>query len=149
METYGKDGYAANAQQEVSTPAILLIVTGALNALYSLWNMVSAVFNREQVEQILDTLRANSDLAPVVGFIESMASTAVSVLFALIALGLSALIIFGGLKMKNLESRGLAMVAAILAIIPCCNGCYCLGIPAGIWALVVLNKPEVKAAFRS
>lgn len=149
METYGKAVPGTNAQQEVSTPAILLIVTGAFNALYSLWNMVSAVFNREQVEQLLSMVRGNPDLAPFTGFIESMASTAVSVLLALMALGLSGLVIFGGLKMKNLESRALAMTAAILAIIPCCNGCYCLGIPAGIWALVVLSKPEVKAAFRS
>ena len=27
------------------------------------------------------------------------------------------------------------------------NACCLLGVPFGIWALVVLNKPEVKAQF--
>jgi predicted Zn finger-like uncharacterized protein len=37
--------------------------------------------------------------------------------------------------------------ACILAMIPCVNCCI-LGLPFGIWGLVVLNKPEVKDAFR-
>jgi hypothetical protein len=62
-------------------------------------------------------------------------------------LALNSFIIFGALKMKNLENRGLAMAASIVALIPCFT-CYCIGIPVGIWSLVVLSKPEVKAAFR-
>jgi hypothetical protein len=61
---------------------------------------------------------------------------------------LSGLTFFGALKMKNLENFGLSMAAAIIAIIPCFGPCCCLGIPVGIWSLVVLNKPEVKSAFR-
>jgi hypothetical protein len=58
-----------------------------------------------------------------------------------------AAILFGALKMMRLQSYGWAMAAAILAVIPCLSPCCCLGIPFGIWALVVLSKPEVKAAF--
>jgi hypothetical protein len=59
------------------------------------------------------------------------------------------IMLVGAIKMIKLRSRGLAMTAAILAIIPCLESCCCvLGIPFGIWALVVLNKPEVKDAFR-
>jgi predicted Zn finger-like uncharacterized protein len=57
------------------------------------------------------------------------------------------LIIAGASKMKKLESFGLAMTASIVAMLPC-NGCCLLGLPFGIWALVVLNRPEVKDAFR-
>jgi hypothetical protein len=32
-------------------------------------------------------------------------------------------------------------------MIPCISPCCLLGLPIGIWALVVLLKPEVKAAF--
>jgi hypothetical protein len=39
------------------------------------------------------------------------------------------------------------MTAAILALVPCTSPCCLAGIPAGIWALVVLAKPEVKAGF--
>lgn len=38
--------------------------------------------------------------------------------------------------------------AAILAMIPCVSPCCLLGLPLGIWALIVLLKPEVKAAFQ-
>jgi len=75
------------------------------------------------------------------------ASSKGGVFFPLIMLVANAFVLFGGLKMRNLESFGLAMAAAIIAVIPCCP-CGCIGIPAGIWALIVLNKPEVKAAFR-
>jgi len=53
----------------------------------------------------------------------------------------------GGLKMKKLENYGSVMTACILALLPCGN-CCCIGLPLGIWALVVLNRPEVKDAFR-
>ena len=57
------------------------------------------------------------------------------------------LIVLGALKMKKCQSYGLAMTASILCIL--CNcGCCCLGLGAGIWSIVVLSKPEVKAVFR-
>jgi len=59
----------------------------------------------------------------------------------------SALIMIGAIKMKNLSSYGFAMTASILAMLPC-SACCLLGIPFGIWSLVVLNDPDVKAAFR-
>ncbi len=34
------------------------------------------------------------------------------------------------------------------AMIPCVSPCCLLGLPLGIWALIVLVKPEVKAAFQ-
>jgi hypothetical protein len=60
---------------------------------------------------------------------------------------LSGLIYWGAAKMKNLENYPMALTASILAVIPCFSPCCIIGIPLGIWALVVLSKPEVKAAF--
>jgi len=56
------------------------------------------------------------------------------------------IILIGAIKMKSLRSYGLAMTASILSILFQC-GCCCLGIGAGIWALVILSKPAVKAMF--
>ena len=50
-------------------------------------------------------------------------------------------------RCSKLRSRGLAMTAAILAMIPCFSPCCLLGLPFGIWALVVLSKPEVQSQF--
>jgi hypothetical protein len=45
------------------------------------------------------------------------------------------------------QSRGLAMTAAVLSLLPitCCS--FPLGMIFGIWALVVLMNSEVKAYF--
>ena len=32
-------------------------------------------------------------------------------------------------------------------MVPCISPCCLVGLPIGIWALVVLNKPEVKGSF--
>ena len=57
------------------------------------------------------------------------------------------LILLGGVKLMNLSGTGLPITGSILAMIPCTSSCCCLiGLPAGIWALVVLSRPDVKAA---
>jgi hypothetical protein len=64
-----------------------------------------------------------------------------------LAIILNILIVVGASKMKRLENRGWAMTSSIIALLPC-TGCCVLTLPFGIWALVALNKPEVKDYFR-
>jgi hypothetical protein len=59
------------------------------------------------------------------------------------------IIALGAFQMKNLSNYGMAMTATILSMIPCCSPCYILGIPFGIWSLIVLLNPDVKGAFSS
>jgi hypothetical protein len=61
---------------------------------------------------------------------------------------IAVLIIVGTIKMKKLESYGFAMTVSILAMIPCISPCCLLGLPFGIWSIVVLSQPDVKDAFR-
>jgi hypothetical protein len=51
--------------------------------------------------------------------------------------------------MMKLRSRGLALTASILAMIPFTSPCCLLGLPVGIWSMLVLSKPEVSAAFEA
>jgi serine/threonine protein kinase len=67
------------------------------------------------------------------------------ILILAISLPVGILMIIGGLKMLRLESHGLAMTVSVLALLPL-TGCL-IGIPMAIWSLVVLGRPEVKAAF--
>ena len=53
--------------------------------------------------------------------------------------------IFAALKMKRLQAYGLAVAASILAII--ISPGNLIGLPIGIWALVVLSQRDVRAAF--
>lgn len=55
-------------------------------------------------------------------------------------------IVLGAVKMQRLESYSLAITAGVLSVIPC-TPCCALTIPFGIWSLVVLLDPQVRAAF--
>jgi hypothetical protein len=56
-------------------------------------------------------------------------------------------ILMGASKMQRLENYQFAMTASVLAMLPCLSPCCLLGLPFGIWALIVLNKPEIKSQF--
>jgi hypothetical protein len=77
----------------------------------------------------------------------NMFSGTVAVVSSIIGILVSGLLLFGGLKMKSLESYSLVMTVSVIAMIPCFSPCCLIGLPIGIWALVVLSKPEVKSAF--
>ena len=56
------------------------------------------------------------------------------------------LMAFGGWQMRRLRSLGLSMVGAIFGLIPFNPGAL-LCIPLSIWAIRVLNQPDVRNAF--
>lgn len=56
-------------------------------------------------------------------------------------------LLIGAVQMYRGRSYGLAMMASIVALLPCTWSCCGLGLPFGIWALVVLLKPETKEYF--
>lgn len=144
--TFGASGPGgADARQKVNLPSILLMVTGGIGLAVALLGVVSTLSggNAAQLEQIM----ADPNVPDQVKQFASLSSRG-GIFGNLLQLATNGLIIFGALKMKNLESRGLAMAASIVALIPCFSSCYCLGIPVGIWSLVVLNSADVKAAFR-
>ena len=148
------------AESKIKPPAICLIVVAVLSLLfgaYSLFNNAMALVNppsqaeieaeleRGIAEEGLDAQQAElarswvgtaTSVGPVMGTIWALALTLASIV-----------IIWGGVKMLQLRSYGLAMTASVLALIPCISPCCVLGIPFGIWALVVLRNNDVKAAF--
>ncbi|MCP3098175.1 hypothetical protein LZ198_04695 [Myxococcus sp. K15C18031901] len=135
-------GPGTQAKEAVSIPAILLMVTSALTFLYAL---VSTL--RPMDQALMDQFMSNPQLREFEGTFQFLSSGAGRFAAAAPMLVLNALTFVGALKMKSLQSYGMAMTGAIAALVPCCGPCYCLGLPLGIWALVVLSKPEVKARF--
>jgi hypothetical protein len=65
---------------------------------------------------------------------------------ALVQMTFGAVTILAARKMRRLESPELAVIGTILALVPLGPG-WALGLPMGIWALLVLRKPEVQVAF--
>jgi len=66
-----------------------------------------------------------------------------------IGLVTSGLLLWGGLRMKSLRTYPLALTTSIVAVVPCFSPCCLVGIPLGIWSLVVLSDGWVKAGFEA
>jgi hypothetical protein len=122
-----------SAVQRVAGPATALTVTAVLGLIQS------------GVLLVVMLLTASGALGPP-------GQDADDVVVAIVMIGVSFLggflILIGAMKMRKLESYGLAMTGAIVAMIPQLSPCCPLGLPFGIWALVVLSNGSVKAAFR-
>jgi hypothetical protein len=112
-------------RREVRGPAIGLLVTGILN-----WLLIPLVYFTIEWPHLFSKSSGPDVKLP---------------LLMLTALGLSAFIIFAALKMMRLEARGAALAAGVLAILVTPGNI--IGLPLGIWALVVLNRRDVHAAF--
>jgi hypothetical protein len=57
-------------------------------------------------------------------------------------------IAYGAWSMRRGRRYRISVAAAILACIPVISPWMYVGIPFGIWALLVLRKPDVRAAFK-
>jgi uncharacterized membrane protein len=118
----------------VSAPAVGLIVTGALGLIISLVLLAFTAFG--SMVALLGEDAAN-DLP---GF-------GMSAIWMLVNLVVTAFMIYAGLQMRKLQGWGLSIAASVLAMIPCINPCCLLGLPIGIWAILVLIDADVKRAF--
>ena len=78
----------------------------------------------------------------------TLLSTAVLGIAILLLIPAGIIITLGGWRMMHLRSHGLAITASILALLPC-QPVAILGRALGIWSLIVLSRPQVKAAFES
>jgi DNA-directed RNA polymerase subunit RPC12/RpoP len=63
------------------------------------------------------------------------------------ALGLfqSAMMILGAVALRRRRRFSLAMAGAVLALLP--NLCCIVTVPFGVWGVVLLGRPDVRAAF--
>jgi hypothetical protein len=116
----------------VKGPAMFLMAVGGLilvgNAFGFLWSLLTSF-----------------GIVAHFGFFPFM-NGIMGILQSCFSLIIGGVVAFGGFKMMKLQNYNLAMAAAVLALIPC-SVCCLIGLPAGIWALIILMKPEVKAAF--
>jgi hypothetical protein len=132
------------ASRAVSAPAICLIVTAILGILNS---AAGVVMNLAGVTFSGFGMPKDPQFAEVERLVQFF-SGSVGMVAGLVQVALGALVLWGAFRMMKLQAYGLAVAVSIIAMIPCVSPCCCLGLPFGIWALVVLSRAEVKAAFR-
>ncbi len=131
---------APPAAARVQPPAVILCIICSL----SIFVTVSALIKRPWPPKgpVTNPVAPQSQAAragQIVGYVSSHVYLAVKDIYLLVAF----------VQMSSLRAYKRATFAAILATIPClCSPCFIGGIPFAIWALVVLNDPAVKAAFR-
>lgn len=155
LEPEGSHRWLADAIATVQTPATFLLWYAVVSMVLAA--LVLAVFlaapdsicewwYKEEVRANLE--RRAEDRVPIPPYrkfvqdkqIQTVASYA-------IILVCSFVIAFGAVRMKQLNGYGWAVTAAILSVIPCTNGCCCIGTPVGLWALVILFGSDVRLAF--
>ncbi|MHC4890487.1 MAG: hypothetical protein ACYTEO_13605, partial [Planctomycetota bacterium] len=120
-----KPSEAEAIQQQVKRPAVGLLVTGIAN-----WVGITVgvlIMSRSQVAQ-------NRPIPEEALW-----------LIAIIAIVFSGLIFFAALKMMRLEAYPWAVAGSVLAMVTTPGNI--IGLPIGVWALVVLTSSQVKAAF--
>jgi uncharacterized membrane protein YuzA (DUF378 family) len=139
------------ALQLVKGPAIGLMVTAILNIILALWSLIRLMFFPWDMQHFNSELQQlnNPQLQEFMQKLFHTMNSPIGMVNILFELALSVLILIGAAKMQSLRSYGFALVAAILSVVPCLTPCcgYVIGLAFGIWALVVLNKPEVKSHF--
>ena len=123
----------------VMAPAICLLVTGILGVLVDLFQIFMALLipppppDPNLGEFWNEMMRSAHGPQAAIG----------GVIFAVVSL----IIVIASIKKMSLSGWGLAMTGSILAMVNIGNCCCLLGLPFGIWSLVVLSKEEVKANF--
>lgn len=129
---------SSSPSDQVSMPATGLMVAGILGIIGNILFILLS----------LGTFAINLPFSSGPGMAGMMAGS-IGMVFRVLGLGASGFVIYGSMQMKGLKNYTMALVAAIVAVIPCFIPCPCcfVGIAAGIWAIIVLIKPEVKAAF--
>jgi hypothetical protein len=129
----------SSAGGRVQGPAIALMIVFALGIVGTL---LSIVFNLLGMGGGM--LGMGQEMP---GGAAQLFSGVIGIVFNILGLGIYGFGIFAALKMKALESYTMAWVATIIGMLPC-SVCCCLGIPIGIWSIVVLMNDDVKASFR-
>lgn len=128
----------AETKAKLVGPAVGMIVTAVLSIAYAIVNLVTTLVLG------IDQLGAQMPNDPAV---RAALPIILVVMYALFLIP-PILVLLGAVSMLRVKSYALAKTGAILSLVPC-SCCFLISIPFGIWALIVLNNPQVRSAFQS
>jgi hypothetical protein len=140
--SFASGGSREAALQAVKGPALALKITAIIGLVLVVLGLAVNILTLTGTDFGLRQLgdaqfqKMFNNLSGGLGIIQNIIGAAVGVL-----------VLLGATKMGALQNHSFALTISILAMLPCISPCCLLGLPFGIWALVVLNKPEVKSQF--
>lgn len=138
------------AKAKLIVPAVGLILIGVLSVLYAIFNSLlsgqtksnidrqirqvemSQAMDATQKKQFQLIMRLYKDYMPLFNGLSAVCGAVIGI---------------GGFQMMSLSARPVCFAAAILSIIPFTNCCCCLGCVFGVWAIIVMNLPDVRSGF--
>lgn len=133
----------AQVASDVAGPAVGLIITAVLGAIFPIFGLLINALGAG-----LGAIAAEGSEQQIVNLI----SMGVGIFPAAAAIVMAAFIIYAALEMKKLRQWGLAVAASTLttvfSLFFCLNPCCVVGLPIGIWSLVILMRDDVRAAFQ-
>ncbi|HEX9723140.1 MAG TPA: hypothetical protein VGC53_02535 [Vicinamibacteria bacterium] len=128
-----------NAAQAIAGPATGLLITAVIGGFFVFLSLLFNLFGFS-----MGAMMAEDAQEQFMQWMSGGFGIASSVLGLLVA----GFLIYASMEMKKLSQWGLAVGASVVAMLPCVSPCCLIGLPVGIWCLVVLTKPEIKTAFR-
>jgi amino acid transporter len=142
------------ARGKVAVPAVLLIVTGVIALIAVILAFVQLGQLPAQMDNAIAEVDADQNMPAdqkdlmkkIYTMVKEHAESPVTPVLYAFNGACAVLVILGGVRLMKLSGPVLPIISSVLAMIPCTVGLCCLlGLPAGIWALVVINRPEVRA----
>ena len=136
----GRSASAAAAAERTKLPAIFMYVVCTMSIGYSIINLITQAMGLQA--PMPEFGNQQNQMAVQIG-------QGIGVAMVVLFIVRDAFLIYAFSRMHVVRSYGIAFAGAVISVIPCIGSpCCALGVPFGIWALVVLNDPSVKSAFR-
>ncbi len=123
---------------KLMAPAIGLLLTGILGMVMTITSIVMAMGPPPPIDP---------NAPPFLQEFQKGANGPQAVAIQSIFVLVNIFIIAGAALMLMKKIRGVGLAASVVAMLNFGNCCCLLGLPVGIWSLVILLQPDVKAAF--
>jgi hypothetical protein len=125
----------------VNAPAIFMIIVNALTVIGALVGVAGAFMPAEGFDFANQMKGIDPELQRAINLMVGLPVN-------LVALAIGGVCLAGSISMLSLRRHTFCVVCAVITMLNCSSCCCGLGLAAGIWSLVVLNKPEVRDAFK-
>lgn len=146
------DARQSQARAALMAPAICLLITSGLAFVGSglaglFFFRMPEGFREQWIQQTVAQMRNDPRVNPAQ--IPEMIDVIISGGRVMSGVGivLSPLVLLASILMLRARGYWIAVVGSFLAMVDIGCGCCLLGLPFGIWSLVVLLRPETKALF--
>ena len=126
---------------KVMPPAIFLLVVGVIGLGFSIFNVVWALVAGPPV--------IDPNAPELMKQIQQGGVGPFAAIMQIVFVAVNVVIILGAVQMLRFKTRPLAIAASILAMVNAGTCCCIIGLPVGIWSLVILMAKDVNAAFQT